>query len=88
MAKPATDERELALWERFLRDEARGDSHPEAGQQEESSILLRNLAPRQMPTGREGVLRLWSLKEAALSLLGPAGVQESAVASERIPRKG
>lgn len=74
MANPASDYEELALWERFLRDEARGDSHSGAGQQEESSILLRNLAPRQMSTGREGVLRLWFLKEAGLSPLGPAGV--------------
>lgn len=32
--------RELALQEQFLRDEAKGDSHSEAGQLEESSVLL------------------------------------------------
>lgn len=83
MANPAPDWRELALREWFLRDEAKGDSHSEAGQQEESSILLRNLAPRQMSTGRERVLRLWFLKEAVVSLLSQAGVWEPLGASER-----
>lgn len=32
--------RELALQEQFLRDEAKGDSHSEAGQLQESSVLL------------------------------------------------
>lgn len=40
VVNPAVDWRVLALQEQFLRDEAKGDSHSEAGQQEESSILL------------------------------------------------
>lgn len=40
VANPATDWRVLTLQERVLRDEAKGDSHSEARQQEESSILL------------------------------------------------
>lgn len=57
------------------RDEAKGDSHSKAGQQEESSTLLGTwYQGKQISTGRERVLRLRLSKEAVLSLVGQAGV--------------